>query len=324
VLVALGALLPGCSRSPSASADTPSASTHAPPRESTAPQAPSAPAPPLATMSLLDAGRPPRRALRYAWSVARKEQLTMDLRTNVSTQLGGTKQSDVLLPAVRVAVAIDPERVSPEGDLDYRWQVVAADVPAGSAPPSAVADGMRAEVAAVAHLAGSARVSPRGLSLGVSVDPDSVVDSGVTGQMVEQVRETLRNVAAPLPDEPVGVGARWEKVTQMEARRTRIAQTETFTLVGLDGDRGTLDDVLAQTAPPQPLQGAAADAPAARLDSMLASGNSRIHFIQSRLVPRSHFDGTTTMVVSGGSENESPARLTMIMHIAMSVEGTAR
>jgi hypothetical protein len=275
-------------------------------------------------VSLLDAGRPSRRALRYAWSVARKEQLTMDLRTSVSTELGGAKQADVVLPAVHVAIAIDPERISTEGDLDYRWQVVTADVPAGSGPPSPVADGLRAEVAAIAHLGGRARVSSRGLSLGVLVDPDSVVDAGVTGQMVEQVRETLRNVAAPLPDEPVGAGARWEKVTQMEARRTRIAQTETFTLVALDGDRGTLDDVLAQTAPPQPLQGAAGEAPAARLDSMLASGNSRIHFVPSRLVPQSHFDGTTTMVVSGESEKDSPARLTMIMHIAMSVQGSVR
>jgi hypothetical protein len=256
--------------------------------------------------------------------VARKEQLAMELRTSVSTELGGAKQPDVALPAVHIAIAIDPERVSPEGDLDYRWHVVAADVPSGSAPPSPVADGLRAEVAAVAQLAGTARVSSRGLSLAVSVDPDSMIDAGVTGQMVEQVRETLRNVAAPLPEEPVGIGARWEKVTQMEARNTRIAQTETFTLVALDGERGTLEDVLAQTAPPQPLQGSAGNAPQARLDSMLASGKSRVHFVQSRLVPQSHFDGTTTMVVSGESSNDSQARLTMIMRIGMSIEGTVR
>jgi hypothetical protein len=201
--------------------------------------------------------------------------------------------------------------------------VVTADV-LGVAHPTPVADGLRAEVAAIARLAGTARVSSHGLSLGVSVDPDSVVEAGVTGQMVDQVRETLRNLAAPLPDEPVGVGTRWEKVTQLEARRTQIAQTETFTLVALDGERGTLDDVLAQSAPPQPLHGASGDVPPARLDSMLASGNSRIHFVLSRLVPQSHFDGTTTMVISGESEKDSPARLSMIMHIEMSVEGSVR
>jgi hypothetical protein len=57
---------------------------------------------------------------------------------------------------------------------------------------------------------------------------------------------------------------------------------------------------------------------------MLASGKSRIHFVQSRLVPESHFDGTTTMVVSGESGSDSQAHLTMIMRIAMSVEGTVR
>ena len=117
--------------------------------------------------------------------------------------------------------------------------------------------------------------------------------------MVEQVRQTLRDVAAPLPDEEVGVDARWRKLSQLDSREARITQTETFRLLELEQDRGTLDDFLAQTAPPQPLRAPGVPPGAnAHMDSLLASGEAKIHFDLTRLVPQSAFDGTTTMVLS--------------------------
>ena len=249
----------------------------------------------------------------------------MDLRTSVSTEAGGAKQADMALLPVHIAIAIDPQSISPDGDLEFLWRVTAASVPAGSGPPSPVADGLRAEVATVAQRKGRARVSARGLSLDVSMeDPDSGVDAGLTGQMVEQVRQAVRDVAAPLPVEPVGAGARWQRVMQLEEKKARIVQTETFTLVALDGSKGTLDDVLAQTAPPQPLHGAGTGDTLARMDSMLASGDSKVRFDLSRLVPQSLFDGTTTMVLSGASAGDASQRLTMIMHVSIAIQGTTR
>jgi hypothetical protein len=148
--------------------------------------------------------------------------------------------------------------------------------------------------------------------------------------MIEQLRQTLRDLAAPLPEEEVGRRARWQKLSQLDARETRITQTETFTLSDLhtasgQPERGVLDDVLAQTAPSQPLrspgmpQGAAA-----RMESMLASGNAVIHFDLSRLVPQSQFEGTTTMVVSGQAPGDSARRMTIVMRVGISLEGRVR
>jgi hypothetical protein len=248
----------------------------------------------------------------------------MDLHPSASFEVGGTKQPDVPLPAVRIAIDIDPQSVSADGDLDARWRVTEARVQQGPEPASPIAEGMRAEVAAIERLKGSARLSSRGLSLGVSIDSGSLVDAGATGQMVEQVRQTLRDLAAPLPEEEVGQGARWQKVTQLDAKEAPIAQTETFTLVSLHGDEGTLDGVLAQTAPPQPLYRPGTDEASAQIDSMLASGNTKEQFDLTRIVPRTRFDGTTTMVASGRSESEANQRVTVIMRVAITIQGTTR
>ncbi|MDP9033731.1 MAG: hypothetical protein M3O50_02915 [Myxococcota bacterium] len=282
-------------------------------------------APVLATVTLLEPGKLPRGKLRYAWQVQQREQLAMDLRTSASSSApGAAGQTAVPLPPIHIVIAIEPRSVSTDGDLRYEWQVTSATVVAASSAQSPVLSGMRAEVSAVEHLAGTGLVTSRGIAKEVVIDRATATDAGATGQMVEQVRQTLRDVAAPLPEEEVGVGARWEKQSELEDRETRITQTETFALRELEGNHGALFDSLAQSAPPQTLR-ASGTAPAqARMESMLASGNASVRFDLSRLVPQTTFDGTTTMVVSGRSTVDVARRLTMILHVNIVIEGTKR
>jgi hypothetical protein len=252
----------------------------------------------------------------------------MDLRTSASTNAPGAEQTETTLPPVRIAVDIEPRSVTPAGELLYAWHVTSSAVKNDWTSSDPVTAGMRAEAAAADHLAGSATVDARGLCESVEIDPTSVADAsalGVTGQMVEQVRQTLRDLAAPLPEEEVGRGARWQKISELEAKGSRLTQTDTFTLVDVHGDKGTLDDVLAQTAPPQALYGPGAmQAAPMRMESMLASGSARTLFELSRLIPQTKYDGTTTMVVSGPSGGDSVRRLTMVMRVGIDIQGRLR
>ena len=277
---------------------------------------------------LLDPGQAPRQKLRYAWHVDQKEQLIMDLRTAAATEFAGAKQAEIPLPPVHIVLDLDPQSVTKDGDLRYSWRVSSATVTSDAQTPSQIADGMRTEVSAIEHLAGTGVVTARGLCAGVTMDTSATVDAGATGQMVEQVRQTLRDAAAPMPEEEVGRGARWQKIAQLDAKGSRLTQTDTFTLVDVAGSpvaTGTVDDVLAQTAPPQPLRAPGmATGAEARMESMLASGDSKTRFDLSRLVPQSHFTGTTTMVVSGPSAGDSTRRVTMIMRVGIDLQGKPR
>ena len=183
---------------------------------------------------------------------------------------------------------------------------------------------MRAEVAAVEHLSGTATVTALGLTADLAIDPGSLPDAaaGASGQMVEQVRQTLRDLAAPFPEESVGRGARWEKVSQLASKDARITQTDTFTLVDVSSRGGALDDVLAQTAPDQPLRTPGGATSQARMESMLASGDARTAFDRSRLVPETRFRGTTTMVLSGATPADGVQRRTMILRVGIDLTGS--
>jgi hypothetical protein len=274
---------------------------------------------------LLDPGQPPRRALRYAWHLDQREQLSMDMRTAASTGADGTSRRDgntgeVSLPSVHVVIAIDPQSVDDDGDMRYLWRVTSATVGSDEGTPSQVTEGMRAEVTAIGDLSGNAVVTERGLAKEVVAAP-----GGATGQMADQVRQTLRDVAAPLPEEEVGIGARWRKVSRLDERDARVAQTETFRLVDLEGDRGTLDDALAQTAPPQTLRATGQAPPAhTHMESMLASGEARVRFDLSRLVPQTAFEGTTTMVLSGQPSDDGARSMRMVMRVFIGIAGSRR
>jgi hypothetical protein len=294
---------------------------------------------PPARLKLLDPGQPPRRKLRYSWRAGQRETLVMDLRTSASTEEGASKQPEIQLPPVHIVLAIDPQKTSPAGDLSFAWHVTSTAVTPDSQTASTLTDGMRTEVAAIEHLSGTAAVTSCGISTRIVIDPeqwhqldatsplaaDSGFSAGVTGQMVEQVRQTLRDVAAPFPEEEVGAGARWEKLSQLASRDARVTQTEVFTLTQFTASTGALDDILAQTAPPQPLLSpGGAPGTQARIESMLASGDGKTQFDLTRLVPQTKFGGTTTMVVSSHTGREDDRRMTMIMRVEIVLAGTVR
>jgi hypothetical protein len=276
------------------------------------------------SMKLLDAGQSPRRTLRYEWRLDQKEQLSMELRTAVSTENMGGPQAEVPLPAVRIVIAVDPQNITPDRDLRYVWRVTSATVDAADETPAQIAEGIRAEVAEIARLSGGALVTNRGLAKEVTIDTRGGGKPSGTGQMAETIRQTLRDIAAPLPDEPVGIGARWRKLSQSDDNDTLVTQAETFRLAELQGDRGALDDSLAQTAPPQVLPAPALQGTRTRMESMLASGQARVRFDLSRLVPQTSFDGTTQMVVSGPVGEDAARNLKTVMHVSYAFSGSRR
>jgi hypothetical protein len=256
----------------------------------------------MATLHLMDSGRTPRRHLQYSWRPGQREQLTLDLRTSASASADGTDASpkEFPLPPILIQIAVEPGSVSPEGDLHYAWHVTSATAGANMSDagiqPQILA-GVRAQLLPLQHLSGSGTVTNQGISREVMVDPASLGDGGTGSEMVLQVVQTLRDVAAPLPREEVGLGARWQKFSRIDSDDAHVAQTETFTLTALDGESGDLDDLLAQTASPQAIPGASRSR-GPRMDSMLTSGVSKMHFSTTRLVPHMSFEGTAEMVAA--------------------------
>jgi hypothetical protein len=288
--------------------------------------------------------------MRYHWHIGRGELLAMDLRTTLSIGQGGVSAPRTVLPSVRIAIAIDPETVSPEGQLQYAWRVLSArvldDSDAATAPilggafpiadgatsgptetlglpqPSAamVADGLRREVSAIASLVGRGTLDARGLASDITVSGEADLAAADSPEMIEQIRQTLRDLASPFPEQSVGIGARWSKTSEIDARDVRLVQRETLTLAQIHGNVGTVNDDLTQSAPEHTEGEPAGDGGGPR---MLAEGHSRIRFDLERIVPTTEFDGTTTIVDARATSGRTH-ELTMSLRVGIDIAGSIR
>ena len=229
------------------------------------------------------------------------------------------------LPPVHIVIAIAPEDVSPEGDLRYAWRVTHATVGATSATPDAIADGMRSDVFALEGLSGRAVVDSRGLARHVSVDRAAPAGMGGPSQMVEQVLQTLRHLAAPFPDEPVGPGLGGERPVGSRRGRPRLRRPRRLRWSSLAKREAASATSWPRQAPPKSWR-----APGCRTG--LKPGSSRCSSrrtprccsIRTRLVPQTRVESTTTMVVSGHGPGNGTRRVPMVLRVEIVIAGAKR
>lgn len=139
---------------------------------------------------------------------------------------------------------------------------------------------LREALAPLATLEGWVVGDPRGQVLGLEL---RVADDAppATRQSVESMRETFRQMLAPFPEEPVGVGAEWEVAQTLTTAQFSFTQTTRYQLVAREGDRIQLAARIVQTAPAQDM---ASPQPGVtvRLENLEGSG-----------------EGTTAMTLAG-------------------------
>jgi hypothetical protein len=142
--------------------------------------------------------------------------------------------------------------------------------------------------------------------------------------MVEQIRQTTRDLATPLPDEEVGKGAKWEKTTKVENGGQKAAQKETYTLVDLTGDTGKIEVVVVQNAPGGAVQAPGIPAGAGiRIENMVSNGKGTSGFDLNRITPTSALDAVTTMLLIA-DRNGQTERAKMTMKVTLRLSGAAK
>lgn len=270
-------------------------------------EAPGAPAPAVATtvtVELLDPGAEPRASLRYDFSGMQKQAVEMIMEMTMGIELGGAGRPPTALPPVYMDMVIDPRGVSEQGDLSYGFELIDARViDSGSADPQVVAD-MKTELDKTRGLSGLAEVTPRGFTR----KADIRVPEGAGPQvkdLVDKMKTQIEQMSAPLPEEPVGKGARWIVTQPIRTEMLTFTQQATYTLRGLSDGAIDLGIEVKQSAPPQQINPPGMAGATARLISLDSggSGSSQVHL--QKLIPRAEISNSMQMEVeirAGGQQ----------------------
>jgi hypothetical protein len=245
-------------------------------------------------IKVLSTGSAPRRALRYTVSGPSKERIDLTMQMSLAMTMGDVSLPAPEIPSMHVGINVDVTGVSAAGDISFTFGY--ADFTAAGAPfPGEVA-------AMIAKATGSITMSNRGLLRSMTFDEGAGGDP-----MVKQLMTSagIEKLAAPLPEEALGVGARWEVRQPLGVNGITLTQTTTYEIVALDAASATMKLTVAQDASSQKLTlpqmppGAEAS-----LVSMEGSGTG-IMTLGTGIMPLGDMDVRTKIVMDVQAEGET-------------------
>lgn len=300
---------------PSATATAPVAPE--PPRETAGP---TEPAPP--TVKLIAPGKDPKAELRYAPKPNQKTTLTMTMEMGMTMKMGEQSAPAVVVPKMVSDIVTQVTSVAPDGTISYDFKVENAKaIPAKNVAPEVLKQ-VDAAFAKIAGLKGHAVVDARGTSRDVQMEIPPDLDPAA-GQMMETMRQNIQQFSNPLPEEPVGIGAKWDTEQRIPTNAMLVKQTTHSTLTARDGNKFTVKLELEQTADPQVMhlpglpQGAEA-----KLVSLDSHGKGELKCDLARIAPV-----TSTVAIDSRSQMEisqNGQSLPMTMGVSVKVGNKSR
>lgn len=297
--------------------------------------------PPLVT--LLDAGAEPRSALRLSATAGQVERATIAMGMRVETSLDGAAAVARVMPRGRMELEARVEAVSEHGEATWVVTVTEAAVDEGAAEdgadPALVAS-MRQALGAVAGAVAGGRVTDRGVTNLAAFEARADVDEEARA-LLEGFRESLQQLAVPLPAERVGPGARWQVEQIVSQGGMQIRQTTVFDLVGVSepedvaegspeaaGRRVDLRASFTQVAEAEAAGGPLP--PGGRLLAFAGSGTGEVSLDLGRILPsssRARVDTRVRMAVPAADGQSQEIVLAMEIELALgsggAVEGAA-
>ena len=304
--------------SSAAAAPTPSASnaaTNPPSPVDTAPQLPQA-GPPVVTV--VDPGAEPRKALRYAFKKT-TETMIMDMKMDLTLALGAAgKSPKVSMPTVRTSFTITPTDVDADGTLTSNVEMKKVDVLDDRPIQPEMKKKLNAEMQKIVGLKGKTVVTSRGVTKEATIEMPPGADASVA-QLVDSIKDSLRNMSSPFPEEPVGKGAKWDVKTVVAGAIT-IEQTASYQLKEMN-DKGVTNAVtVSQKAPPQAMKPNDKLPPGAtmalRSHTGTGTGTQKVTFDKITPVSTLKLDSKSEMSVTQGGST-SPIGLEMTIDLTV-------
>ena len=201
---------------------------------------------------LLDKGQRPREELRYSIPPGTTTASTTTFR--VSTLATSSEAAALtVLPGLRLDIVSGPSERTDRG-VKFNVDVVKSEAVVPEGFDEEMAELLRSGAAIVGQVGGWVEVDDRGQMLAGEFN-EQTKRSDVPVRLLRMIvntRETLTRVR--LPEEKVGLGARWESRREIKAYGFNVQQVNTYTLVDRAGDEIMLNVTVQQLARPQKVE----------------------------------------------------------------------
>ncbi len=201
---------------------------------------------------VLDKGDRPRSVLRYNIPAGTTTSSTTTFK--VTTLATSADQAAVtLLPGLRLDIVSGPASLTERG-VRFAVDVVKSEAVIPRGFDEQLAQELREGAAVANDIGGWVEIDDRGNMLAAELNQRTKRSDVPIRllRMLVNTRETLTRVR--LPEEKIGLGARWEVRTEISAYGFEVQQVNTYTLVDRAGDEVMLNVTVQQMAMPQTIE----------------------------------------------------------------------
>jgi len=204
-------------------------------------------------ITVLEQGAEPRRALRYVFQPGQADTMVFDMIMNMKTSMAGMSLMDIKMPLTRMKAALDIAEVARDGSCRYRARYFAIDViPDEDTDPNFMAV-YEPEIRKMVGLEVNGVITARGHQPQL----ETVIPEGMPPDLqgnLEQMEQSMQNMAVPFPQEALGLGAQWSVFMPVDVNNLKGSQTATYELMEWMKDGVRLSLGLLQDFPAQSIQ----------------------------------------------------------------------
>ncbi|HYG22171.1 MAG TPA: hypothetical protein VEH04_05250 [Verrucomicrobiae bacterium] len=271
-------------------------------------------------VKLLAPGAEPRQVLRLQPKPGDVQKVGMTMTFDISMEMGAAPAQSIKTPPMDMTVEVTVKSVAENGDIEFESVISEVSMRDDPSVPSQVTDAMKGSVEGVRGISTSGTLSSRAISKHLEVKTSGNVNPQVQ-QTVDQIKEVLANLTLPLPEEPVGIGARWEVRSPLKSQGITINQVTTQELTAMEGSRVTLSTRVSQTAGRQKITNPGMPSMQMDLEKLTGAGSGTGVMDLVRLLPlsgnsKSHLE--MNMSMNAGGQRQT---MKMKMDIALELQG---
>ncbi len=268
---------------------------------------------------LLEAGAEPRHVLRLHPQAGDKQSLTLKLKTAMDMKIGEMANPTMALPAILMMMEITPKDVSAEGDIRYEMVIADASVAADPGTIPQMVEAMKASFGGLKGLSGTGTLTSRGVNRGTEMKIPAGTDPQLE-QAMDQMKQSFATMSTPLPEEPVGPGAKWESKIPIKSQGMSLDQATSYELVSIEGDQLVLKTTITQTASNQKIQSPMMPALKMDLNKLTGTGKGEVTFNLTRLLPRQAAIDSHSELLMGMNAGGQKQSLEMKIDVNMELE----
>ena len=257
-------------------------------------------------------------ALRLHPKEGDKRTATMTMKMSMDMDLGGNSQT-MKMPPMKLVMESEVKKATGDGDIIFESTVTEAAVEEDADVMPQIAEAMKTAIGGVKGMRVINTMSTRGINQQTEVKGGADMTPQLKQQM-EQMKSALGNTGIGLPEEPVGLGAKWEVKQQVDSQGMKLDQTTIYELIALDGDKVTAKTTLKQVAENQTINNPSMPQTKVEVRRLTSAGSGETTFDLSQVLPVKSvlkMKNDTDMAMDMGGQNMD---MTMKMDMTVTLE----